>query len=115
MTSFYFFLDFNILSSVIDNIIRNAIVHGEANKIDITTKGKDDICEIRIADYGIGIPDKIKEKVFNEGFRYGETGGTGLGLYIVKKTVDRYGGSIHVEDNKPNGTVFVIKLKGVRK
>jgi len=32
-------------------------------------------------------------------------------LYIVKKTVERYGGSIHVEDNEPRGAVFVIKLK----
>ncbi len=101
--------------SVIDNIIRNAIVHGKTDKIDITTACKDDICEIRIADYGIGIPDKIKERVFDERFSYGKTGGTGLGLYIVKKTVDRYGGNIHIEDNEPNGAVVCIRLTGVKR
>lgn len=95
--------------SVIDNIVRNAIVHGGTDRIDITMGGG----EIRIADYGKGIPDEIKEKVFDERFRHGGTGGTGLGLYIVKKTIERYGGSICVEDNKPGGAVFVIKLKSV--
>jgi len=93
--------------SVIDNIVRNAVVHGGTDRIDITMGDG----EIRIADYGKGIPDEIKEKVFDERFRYGGTGGTGLGLYIVKKTIERYGGSIRVEDNKPGGAVFVIKLK----
>ena len=96
--------------SVIDNIVRNAIVHGGTDKIDITIDGKDNACRIRIADYGKGIPDEIKERIFDERFMYGETGGTGLGLYIVKKTIERYGGSIRVEDNKPQGAVFVIEL-----
>ena len=97
--------------SVIDNIVRNAIVHGGTDKIDITMESREDECEIRIADYGKGIPDEIKKRIFDESFRHGKTGGTGLGLYIVKKTVERYGGSIHVEDNEPRGAVFVIKLK----
>lgn len=100
------------IRSVIDNIISNAIVHGKTDKIDINIENKGDTCEIRITDYGRGIPDEIKEKVFEEHFSYGETGGTGLGLYIVKQTIERYGGSIHIEDNKPKGTVFVIRLKG---
>jgi len=97
--------------SVMDNIVRNAVVHGGTDKIDIIIESRGKECDIRIADHGKGIPDEIKEKIFNERFRHGETGGTGLGLYIVKKTIERYGGSIRVEDNKPKGTVFVIKLK----
>ncbi|MCK4256700.1 HAMP domain-containing histidine kinase, partial [candidate division WOR-3 bacterium] len=49
-----------------------------------------------------------------ESFRYGETGGSGLGLFIVKKTLERYGGSISVEGNKPSGTVFILNLMGTR-
>ena len=101
--------------SVIDNIVRNAIEHGGTDKIDITMKGNNEECEIRIADYGKGIPDEIKKRIFDERFRHGKTGGTGLGLHIVKKTVERYGGNIHVEDNEPRGAVFVIKLKINRK
>ena len=99
------------LISVFDNIIRNAVVHGNANEIEIRVENRDNMCEIRIADNGTGIPDEIKNEIFEEGFSYGDRGGSGLGLYIVKKTVERYGGSVSIEDNKPKGTVFVIKLR----
>ncbi|NAS89632.1 hypothetical protein C4E24_07865 [ANME-1 cluster archaeon AG-394-G21] len=102
------------LSSVIDNIISNAVVHGKTDKIDIKIEGRGEYCEIRIADYGVGIPEEVKEKIFEERFAYGETGGTDLGLYIVKKAMETYGGHVHVEDNTPGGTVFVFALKRMR-
>ncbi|MCD4819210.1 MAG: hypothetical protein K8S23_11020 [Candidatus Cloacimonetes bacterium] len=99
------------LISVFDNIISNAKRHGKADKIDINIISKKEFCEIHIADNGIGIPIEIHEKVFEENFIYGPTGQTGLGLYIVKKNIMNYQGSVHIEDNIPNGTTFVIKLK----
>lgn len=98
------------LYSVIDNIVRNAVDHGQASHIDITVSEEDDICRMRIADNGIGILPDIKGNIFNEGFVYGSKGNTGLGLYISKKVMDRYG-SISVEDNVPSGAVFVLTFK----
>lgn len=100
--------------SVIENLLSNAIKHGKTDKVDILLSEIEDECEIRIIDYGIGIPPEIREQIFNESFRYGEAGGTGLGLYIVKRLVDRYGGKIWVEDTKPHGATFVIRLKAAR-
>ena len=102
------------LSSVIDNIIRNAVIHGKTDRIDVNIVERDKYCEIRIADYGVGITDEIKEQIFEESFVFGETGGTGLGLYIVKKAMETYGGRVRVEDNTPGGTVFVLALRKVR-
>ncbi|NPV49924.1 MAG: PAS domain S-box protein [Candidatus Methanofastidiosum sp.] len=99
------------LFSVFENIYRNAIVHGKTDNIDVDISSKKNICEIRITDTGEGIPEFIKDNVFEEGISYGSGKGSGLGLYIVKKTIDRYGGTITVEDNKPKGTIFIIKLK----
>ncbi|MFX0095044.1 MAG: PAS domain S-box protein, partial [Candidatus Hodarchaeota archaeon] len=99
------------LNSVIDNIIRNAMIHATTERIDIVIAEKIDFCEVRIADYGVGIPDKIKSQIFDPGFKYGEAGHMGLGLYIVKKVVERYGGEVWVEDNAPTGTVFVLRLR----
>lgn len=99
------------LQSIIDNIFRNAVVHGQASLIEVEISGDKNWCTIRIADNGTGIPDKIKDKIFDEGYKYGKTGHTGLGLFIVKKTVERYGGEIWVEDNQPHGAVFIMKLK----
>ncbi len=97
--------------SIIGNIIDNAIRHSKTDRIDIEITAENGFCEIRIADYGVGIPDEIKERVFEEGFRFGNSASTGLGLYIVKKIVDYYGGKIWVEDNRPRGSVFVIRLR----
>jgi len=99
------------LGSVIDNVIRNAIVHGRADKIDVEIKEFDDYCEIKISDNGKGIPDEVKDKIFEESYSYGDSGGSGLGLYIVRRTIERYGGQIKVENNKPRGTRFIIRLK----
>ncbi len=49
--------------------------------------------------------------VFERSFKLGKTAGTGLGLYIVKKTIERYGGEITLKDNYPKGTIFEIRLK----
>lgn len=100
----------NALASVIDNIVRNAIVHGKTDRIrfDISEEGKN--CILKISDYGKGIPEGIKHRIFDEGFSYGDQLSSGLGLFIVKKTIERYGGKIYFEDNKPKGTVFVITL-----
>ena len=98
------------LSSVIDNLVGNAIMHGGTETVDIDISTVDGQCLIRVADQGKGIPEEIKERVFDEGFKFGETGNTGFGLYIVKKTMERYGGSVAVADNHPHGTVFELRL-----
>ena len=99
-----------IIHSVFNNIFSNAERHGNAKNISINISAKDNFYEIRIANDGTNIPDDIKEKVFDESFSYGESGQSGIGLYIVKKAIENFGGSIYVEDNKPQGVVFVIKL-----
>lgn len=99
------------IESALTNIIENAIIHGKTDRIDISIKRIGGQCELRIIDYGTGIPDDIKEKIFSEGISYG--GGSGYGLFIAKKIVELNGGRIWVEDNSPHGTVFVIRLKAV--
>lgn len=99
-------------TSVLNNIVNNANIHGKAKRISIDIiRNDDDSCTVSIADDGIGIPDAIKPKIFDEGFKYGSTGNTGIGLYIAKKTIERYGGCLSVEDNVPVGTKFIIKFK----
>jgi len=104
------------LNSVFMNLITNSIKHGNSTQIDIIISSNDKMCEIRFADNGVGIPDKYKNRIFDKGFFYGKSGNTGMGLYIVRKTIERLGGSIFIEDNKPNGAVFLINLrKSLRK
>jgi len=71
--------------------------------------------ELRIADEGIGIPEGERGRVFDAFYQVDssstrEHGGTGLGLSIVKRLVDGHGGRVSIEDNEPQGTVFVVRL-----
>jgi signal transduction histidine kinase len=102
------------LISVFENIINNAIIHSGTDVVNVTIRPlptDPGLLEIRIADQGVGIPNDVRLKIFQEGFRYGKSGQSGLGLYIVKKVLERYGATILVEDNKPKGSAFVIVIK----
>ncbi len=99
------------LISVFDNLVRNAILHGETDQIDVAIEKMDSFCTISFSDYGKGIPQEIRKNLFQEGIAYGKNKGMGLGLYIVQKTISRYGGKVSFEDNSPKGTTFILKLK----
>ncbi len=98
------------LSSVLDNLVGNAFMHGHSEVVDIDVGTEAGQCIIRVADHGTGVPEDIKERIFDEGFKFGESGNTGFGLYIVKKTMERYGGSVVVKDNNPHGAIFELRL-----
>jgi len=99
------------LNSVFRNLISNSIMHGKATQIDIIISSDNSKCYIEFIDNGKGIPSEIKDKIFDEGFFHGESGHTGVGLYIVKQVLENYGGSITAENNLPSGAVFKIHLK----
>lgn len=71
--------------------------------------------EVRVIDTGIGIPARERSRVFDAFYQVDssstrEYGGTGLGLSIVRRLVEEHGGTITIEDNEPQGTVFVVSL-----
>jgi len=101
--------------SVFENIINNAIKHGNTKKIDIEIDEKEKYYEIRFKDYGICIPENIKDQIFDDGFHYGKKGHTGIGLYNIEKTIENYDGEIEVADNKPKGTIIIIRLRKIIK
>jgi signal transduction histidine kinase len=73
--------------------------------------------EVRVSDTGIGIPAAERAKVFDAFYQVDssstrEYGGTGLGLSIVRRLLEAHSGTIHIEDNHPRGTVFVVSLPG---
>ncbi|MUV90748.1 hypothetical protein GJ629_13255, partial [Halapricum sp. CBA1109] len=60
---------------------------------------------------GPGIPEAVAETLFEQGELGPESSGTGIGLYIVSTLVERYDGSVHVEDGIDGGAAFVVSLR----
>ena len=96
------------LSAVLENVLRNAVEHSDrrAPSVEIEATIGADTISIRVADDGPGIDDDRKEAVF----RRGDHGNTGLGLFLVRTLITRFGGEVYIEDNQPRGTIVVIEL-----
>lgn len=98
------------IDSVFVNLFKNAVLHGSATIVKVKISTTSSTCRIEFSDNGKHIPEKIKEEIFKEGFSYGDTGHTGIGLYIVRTTLENYDGSIYAIDNELGGTTFVITM-----
>jgi signal transduction histidine kinase len=67
--------------------------------------------KIQIEDNGIGISDEHLPKIFEMFYRASEKSqGSGLGLYIVKETLDKLGGSIQVKSTHGHGSIFSLEV-----
>ncbi len=100
-----------LLEELFSNIIENAVKHSDCDKIKISAHEETDTSKITIEDDGKGIPDEEKDKIFKRGFKDKETGGSGLGLYLVKEIAKSYSGSVEVKNSDLGGARFDIKLQ----
>jgi signal transduction histidine kinase len=110
-----FFSDAYRISVIFNNLISNAIKYSDSGKEDSFLKIDIDITEekaiFRIEDNGIGIAREYISKVFDMFFRATmQKEGAGLGLYIVKETIEKLHGKISVESEPRSGTSFLIEL-----
>ncbi|MBL0743251.1 sensor histidine kinase [Chryseolinea lacunae] len=103
------------VKTVVANIFSNAIKYQDLQKqnpfIKIVANVTEEFCDICIEDNGIGIDPEYKEKIFDLFFRgTDQSQGTGLGLFIVKDTIERLKGTIEVRSEKGKGTAFRIRI-----
>ncbi|HEC77277.1 MAG TPA: PAS domain S-box protein [Thermoplasmatales archaeon] len=98
------------LGEIFSNLIKNAIQHADCKNIKIYGKKEGRYYKINVEDDGRGIEEEHLEKIFEEGWKK-SGGGSGLGLYIVKKLMERYGGKIDVESELGKGTKFVLSFR----
>jgi signal transduction histidine kinase len=110
-----FFSDSIRVKTIVANILTNAIKYADPDKslpfIKIKAKVQTDFCTIAFEDNGIGIEEEMKGKIFDLFYRATtQSQGTGIGLFIVKDTVDRLKGKIEVESQIGLGTTFKVQI-----
>ena len=114
-------LDSDKIKLVIQNLIDNAIKYSSSNgKINISLKNNDKEIELKIQDFGIGIPKSQQEKIFMEFFRANNAikkdgVGSGLGLFLSKKIIEAHSGKIWFESEENKGTTFYLNLPILKK
>lgn len=98
-----------LLRQLLDNLISNSIKYTEPGvvpRISVTTSAADGVVTVRVCDNGIGIPAGQHESIFDNFHRAHRSAGysgTGLGLGICKRIVERHGGTIVAADNPSGG------------
>ncbi|OKY77500.1 MAG: Signal transduction histidine kinase containing PAS domain [Candidatus Methanohalarchaeum thermophilum] len=100
-----------LLKELFNNLIENSIKHSNGNKIKITSRSKGNQVICTVEDDGEGIPQEIKNKIFEKGFKHGETSETGLGLYLVREIAESYGGKVKAKNSDMGGAKFELQLK----
>ncbi|MBZ5514401.1 MAG: HAMP domain-containing histidine kinase [Acidobacteriia bacterium] len=100
------------LERAFHNLLLNACeaVPANSGKIQVSTCRLVDSVEIRIADNGPGIPEAIRDSLFQPFVSYGKENGTGLGLAVAHKIVQDHGGEIRVDSPAECGAVFNLRI-----
>ena len=114
-----FYSDSLRFNTIVENLISNAVKYHKKNRIDsyikITGQSDNEKLQLSIVDNGIGIDSAHHNKIFDMFFRLsGKTQGSGIGLYIVKETVEKLKGSIQVKSELETGTTFIVTLKNLK-
>ena len=105
-----------LLAVAVHNLVANAIQYSpKGSRVGIGVHNADGVVEIAVTDQGIGIAEEDLDRVFERFYRIDQarsrrTGGSGLGLSIVKHVVQNHGGDIRVWSQLTNGSTFTIRL-----
>lgn len=114
-----FYTDAYRLSVIINNLVSNAIKYRDSQKresvLEIRATVSESGLELIFADNGIGMSEAHLSRIFEMFFRATEkSDGAGLGLYIVKETVDKLGGTLVVQSKTGEGSAFTVTLPALK-
>ena len=110
--------DYDRIQQLFINVLHNAIKYSDIGDIiDVVSTKDDDYINVSVRDYGVGISDLQKDRIFGAFYRVEEDrarsegeGGAGLGLFLVKQIVDKHHGKIKIESQLGEGTNIIVSL-----
>ncbi len=101
-----------LLGQLFGNLLSNAVRHNDPAGLTITVAGEctDDVASILIADDGVGVDPAVVDRCFDLGEQGPNSSGDGVGLYLVSRLADMYGGEVEHVDEAIEGAAFRITL-----
>ncbi|MDO4271726.1 MAG: ATP-binding protein [Candidatus Saccharibacteria bacterium] len=114
------YADLDRLDEVISNMVENAIKYTPQGHVSVSVTNVDKKVRITVADTGIGIPAEDLPHLFQKFYRIDnretrEIGGTGLGLYLIKKLTTSMGGTVDVSSKYGRGTTFWVEFDNLNR
>ena len=109
-------VDGDRIKQVLTNLVNNAgRFSADGSEVKVAVSSADGKHRLQVIDHGEGIPEMMRDKVFDRFYRADssrnrETGGSGLGLAIAKSIVNAHEGQIWIEETEGGGATFVIEL-----
>lgn len=112
---YYANVDNDHLREVVQNLVENAIKYTPKGDVVVDVTGNNDHITISVTDTGIGIPREDQAHLFQKFYRVDssdtrEIGGTGLGLYLVRRLTETIGGRVWVESEHKKGSKFFVEI-----
>ncbi len=101
------------IAQVLENLLANAVKFGPDQPVDVSVSAAGAVARVVVRDRGIGIPEDARERIFGRFERAAPTrnyGGFGLGLWLVRQTVEAHGGHVEVTSVPGEGSTFVVEL-----
>lgn len=108
--------DMRLLRAALVNVLENAVdacaedERGTAHRVEVKARGDAKSVSFEISDNGVGMDEETRQNMCNLFFSSKGQKGTGLGLYITKRTILQHRGEMHVESQPGKGTRFLIRL-----
>lgn len=103
-----------LLEELFSNLIENSIKHSYGNKIKISSREHDNECIVTVEDNGTGFSKELKSHLFQPLHASKGVGGSGLGLHLVKRIAEAYGGSVELKESVLGGARLDVHLEKAR-
>ena len=102
-----------LIRRALRNLLENAKRYG-GSEVEVIVGAQGGRAEVRVCDRGPGVPEAMRERIFESFFRLPghaeQAGGVGLGLSLVKQIAERHGGSVRCEGREGGGSCFVLSV-----
>lgn len=100
----------SLLKELFANLIENALVHADPDRIVITATVAGDDVVVTVQDDGVGIPEAERDRIFEKGYSGSGSSGSGLGMHLASEIAENYGGALTIETPNFGGARFDVTL-----